>query len=96
VWTSRTTASPPTPGSVDHADADQLDVSSQPRLGDLRLQLHECVVSPPLALLTRVAVGEADEHLSVVRVGEAKPVPEAAFVPDSPASGLVVGVVAED
>jgi RimJ/RimL family protein N-acetyltransferase len=48
-------ADTPTPGSVDHADADQLEVSSQPSLSDLRLQHLERVVGPPLAMLARVA-----------------------------------------
>ncbi len=87
---------PLAPGSVDHADADEFEVSSEPILSDLRRQHLECVVGPPLAMLTRVAVREADEHVSVVRAGEAKAVPDAVLVPDGPPPGFEVGVVAED
>ncbi len=86
----------PTPSSVEHPDTDQLEVSSQPGIGDLMLQHPERVVGPPLAVLTRVAVGEADEHVGVVRAGEAKSVPDAVLAPDGPVPRFVVGVIAED
>ena len=40
-------------GSIQHADADQLEVPSQPRLGDAGFEHLERVVGPPLAVLTR-------------------------------------------
>src|SRR5690348_12429016 len=85
-----------TAGGRFHPDADQLEVSSQPFLGKLGVEHLERVVGPPLAELTRVAVGEADEDACVVRASESKAGTGAVLVPDSPAPGLVVGVVTED
>lgn len=76
----QTSADTSTPGSVEHADADQFEVSSQPRVGDVRCQHLDRAIRPPLAMLTRVAVGEADQHFSVVRAGEAKAGSDAVLV----------------
>ena len=92
----QTSADTATPVSTKHADADQLEVSPQPSLGGVRLQHLERVVGPPLAMLTRVAVGEADQRVGVVGASEAKAAPTPVPVPNSTAPGLVVGVVTED
>lgn len=85
----------PTPGSVENPDADQLEVPSEPGLGDLAIQHLLRVIGPPLAMLSRVAVGEADKHCTVVRAGKTKAIPDAVLVPDGGAPCRAIRVVAE-
>ena len=83
------------PGPGNHAEADDLEVAAKPCLGDPVREHLAGMVGPPLARLSGIAVGEANECIAVVGARQPEAAANSMLVPHRVPPRCECGVVTE-